>query len=168
MESTDMKTQIEHQTCVSAHFSESVIYDSTNYGRNWVMPGLRILACVFSLSTSAFGNVESIEDLPQTRLVGVWEAMIQKDGVVGPGVYQMHFADPKSAYFVAMWSGALRPVFLGRLASCEISKGRVKLVFAAVSAAESTYDSIEITARATYSGSEAIIDGQICVRNVQW
>jgi hypothetical protein len=164
MESIEMKTQIERQTCASVRLSESIRYDRTNYVSGWTIISLRILVCILPLSINAFGTVESIEDLPQTKLVGVWEAMIQKDGVVGPGVYQMHFTDPENAYFVAMWSGALRPVFLGRLASCEISKGRVKLVFAAVSAAESNYDSVEIAARATYSGDEAVIDGQIFVK----
>src|SRR5947207_15495553 len=99
-----MNTQIELQTCIRDRFSELIRHTRTNYVSGATFILLRMLVCVFSLSTSALGTVESIEDLPQAKLTGVWEAIIQKDGVVGPGVYQMHFTDPKNAYFIAVWS----------------------------------------------------------------
>jgi hypothetical protein len=125
---------------------------------------LRAFISAFILSARALGDVESIEDLPPAKLVSVWEAIIQKDGIAGPGVYQMQFTNSVSAYFVAMWPGASRPLFVGRLASSELSKGHLKLAFTAESGSESDYDSVQIDARATCTSAQAVIDGEIIVK----
>jgi hypothetical protein len=117
------------------------------------------------LSANSFAEVATIDELPPSKLVGVWEAIIQRNGVVGPGVYQMHFTTPSSGYFVAAWPGASRPLFVGRLVSAELAKDRIKLVFSPIDATESDYGSVEVRGRASYSGDEREgIDGEILIK----
>jgi hypothetical protein len=165
MESIRMKTQFQLQRMsADAWLPKPVTGRLADYVRNWIATLAKIFIGGLVLSANSLAEVATIEDLPPSKLVGVWEAIIQRNGVVGPGVYQMHFTTPSSAYFVAVWPGASRPLFVGRLVSSEIVKGRLKLVFAPIDASESDYDSVEIGGRANYSGDEGGIDGKIIIK----
>jgi len=161
-----MKGLIELQRpCASRWSPKCVARILTGYITGSVVNLVKVFIVALILSANALGDVVSVEDLPPDKLVSIWEAIIQRQGLVGPGVYQMHFTIPTSAYFVAVWPGASRPLFVGRLVSSELSKGHLKLAFAAVEGSESDYDSIEIDGRATYSSHEGAIDGEIVVKS---
>ena len=119
------------------------------------------------LRASSEGTIASISDLTPNDIVGHWEALMQKEGICGPNVYQMLFSSPKEAMLVEAHPGsnAKHVQFIGRLLSGEFANGRVKLVFDAIQSDQHfDYVSVEIEGRA-YGATDAwMIDGTISKR----
>src|SRR5438094_642774 len=108
--------------------------------------------CILMIALALAGtqlraNVTSIVDLTPDQLVGPWEALEQRQGMVGSSIYQMTFFSPKEAWLVkadpASDPGHVQ--FLGRLVSEGLANGQIKLEFTRVHGqSESDYVSIQI------------------------
>ena len=88
---------------------------------------------------------------------------MQRQGVVGPGIYQMHFLTPSKGYIVAVWPGTGEPMFVGELSSSVLEHGKITLKFSSLPNTDYEYRSIDIDGRADISGEDGVIEGNIVV-----
>lgn len=125
-------------------------------------------------ATGSHADITSLVDLTPDQLVGKWEALMQKDGTCGPGVYQMFFSSPKEAWLVQAdpASDPDHVHFLGRLVSEDLANGQINLEFTLLQLApreavphyvpvESEIVSIRIQGQAYRSGDAKTIEGKI-------
>jgi hypothetical protein len=128
---------------------------------------MRIFSASFLIAaTNSHANINSIADLTRDKLVGTWEALVQRAGI-GPGVYQIVFTAPDKAWFVEAWphSDPDHVRFLGRLMSAALADGKINLKFAAVGESFNyPYVSVEINGQATTSGESRAIYGTISTK----
>ena len=134
-----------------------------------------LLVSMFVFTATTFrANITPLVDLTPDQLVGPWEALTQRDGICGPGIYQMVFASPKDAWLVEVssQSGFNNVQFLGKLVSEDLANGQIKLEFTALQPPWSESDpqyvpvepgvvSVQIQGLAYRSGDSKIIEGKI-------
>jgi len=116
------------------------------------------------VTTRVRSNILPVVDLKPDQLIGSWEALVQREGMVGPSIYQMLFVSPKEAWLAqaASDSSFAGLQFLGRLTSEDLANGQIKLEFTALQGqSEPDYVSVQIEGRASSSGDLKIIEGEI-------
>jgi hypothetical protein len=117
------------------------------------------------LATPSYADIAATEDLQPDQLIGPWEALAGREGIAGPGIYQMFFVSSQEAWLaraVASDSDFAETQFIGRLVSAELSKGQIKLEFAVLQGqSKSEYTSIRIEGRASRTGALKLIEGKI-------
>ncbi len=111
------------------------------------------------VATRSYADIFSIEDLQPDQLVGQWEALVEREGVAGPGIYQIFFVSPQEAWLAQAFSSdssdsdLAQIQFLGRLVSQHLAKGQIELEFTPLQGQSvSEYVSVRVAGRATRAG----------------
>ncbi|MEY2414194.1 MAG: hypothetical protein QOD84_2800 [Acidobacteriaceae bacterium] len=130
-------------------------------------------ACILMMAsalpaTQSKADVFSEESLQPNQLVGAWEALVEREGMAGPSLYQILFVSPQEAWLVeagSINSEFAHTEFFGRLQSANLDKGQIILEFTPLQGqSKSEYVSVRIEGRATRAGDLKFIEGKIILK----
>jgi hypothetical protein len=136
--------------------------------RAWRVKALCVVAALLALAPAvAFSETIAPPALTKDRLVGTWEAVVQRDPISAAGVYQMALSKEGIGYLVEVLpdNQGVKEGFFARLATCDLADGKIAIRFTVLRNPFHLYDWVEIQGSAVGQDEYGTITGKIIMHS---